>query len=233
MSALTEVRVVSGSRPLREVNREIRAAVAAGHTVHVDETLSRHNLAVALQGTGTAILEGSAGYYCAGLLDGPNVIVRRNTGWGTAEAMAKGSVTVEGNAGMSAGASIRGGLLHIKGNAGPRAGIAQKGGDIVIEGNAGYSCAFMGHHGRLIVLGDTADAAGDSLWGGSVWVAGKIGGLGVDTKVVEPEAAELAEVEALLGGLDLAAAGRDWKKIVSGQQLWHFQSRSAKAWLMI
>ncbi len=121
MSTATEIRVVSADRPLRDVNRAIREAVAAGHTVHVDQTLSRHNLAVALKGSGTAILEGSAGYYCAGLLDGATVVIRRNTGWGVAEAMAAGKVTVEGNAGMSAGASIRGGLLHIRGNAGPRA----------------------------------------------------------------------------------------------------------------
>jgi len=228
-----EVRVTAGDRPLRELNREIREHVQAGRTVHVDETLSRHNLGVALTGPGTAIFEGSVGYYCAGLLAGANVVIRRNTGWSVAESMSSGRVTIEGNAGMSVGASIRGGLLHVKGNTGPRTGIAMKGGDIVVEGNVGYSCAFMAHVGRLIVLGDTAAAAGDSLWQGEVWVAGTIGGLGMDTKVVAPNAEEVALVEQLLATLGLDDRQRDWKKIISGQELWHFKARDAKSWLMI
>ena len=227
------LRVAAGNRPLRELNREIRDHVHAGGTVHVDETLSRHNLGVALTGTGTAIFEGSVGYYCAGLLSGANVVIRRNTGWSVAESMSSGTCTVEGNAGNAVGASIRGGLIHVKGHAGPRAGIAMKGGNIVVEGNVGYQCAFMAHVGRLIVLGNTGASTGDSLWNGEVWVGGEIGALGVDTKVVTPEASEVAEVEMLLGSLGLSDHQRDWKKVISGQELWHFKARDAKSWLMI
>jgi methylamine---glutamate N-methyltransferase subunit B len=227
------LRVTAGDRPLREVNREIRHAVAEGRTVHVDETMSRHNLGVGLTGAGTVVFDGSVGYYCGGLLAGAHVVIGRNTGWSVAESMSAGSTTVHGNAGMSAGASIRGGLLHIKGNAGPRTGVAMKGGDIVVEGNVGYACAFMAHAGRLIVLGDTATSTGDSLWQGCVWVAGSIGALGIDTKVVEPPADEVASVEALLASIGAADTRRDWKKVVSAEQLWHFKSRDAKSWLMI
>ena len=227
------LRVTAGTRPLRELNAEIRAHVHAGGTVHVDETLSRHNLGVGLTGSGTAIFEGSVGYYCAGLLSGANVVIRRNTGWSVAESMSAGTCVVEGDAGNAVGASIRGGLIHVKGNCGPRAGIAMKGGDIIVEGNVGYQCAFMAHVGRLIVLGNTGASTGDSLWNGEVWVGGEIGALGVDTKVVTPSAEEVASVEALLATRGLEDRQRDWKKVVSGQELWHFKARDAKSWLMI
>jgi glutamate synthase domain-containing protein 3 len=128
---------------------------------------------------------------------------------------------------------MRGGLVHVKGDSGPRCGVAMKGGDIVIEGDIGFLSGFMAHDGRIIAVGDAGDATGDSLWGGEVWVAGSIKSLGVDTKVVEPEAEQVAEVERLLADLGIQPADRDWKRIVSGQKLWHFESRDASAWLMI
>jgi formylmethanofuran dehydrogenase subunit C len=108
-----------------------------------------------------------------------------------------------------------------------------KGGAIVVEGSVGYACGFMAHGGRVICLGDTADAAGDSLWAGEIWVAGEIGGLGVDARVEEPPAQDVDEVRKLLAGLGLGDDERPWKRIVSGQALWHFESRDAQQWLMI
>jgi methylamine---glutamate N-methyltransferase subunit B len=228
-----DVEVVAGDRPLREVNREIRAALADGSDVTVVEPMSRHNLAVALTGTGLVRLRGSVGYYCGGLSAGPDVHVEGNAGWGVGEALASGFVRVDGNAGMSAGASMRGGTVHIRGNAGPRTGIAMKGGNLVVEGDVGYSSGFMAHGGRLIVCGDAVASIGDSLWRGSVWVAGEITQLGIDAKIVEPPMDELLEVDELLTNLGVPAADRDWKKIVSAEELWYFEARDAKKWLMI
>jgi formylmethanofuran dehydrogenase subunit C len=218
---------------LREVNDKIRAAVAAGEHVQVTEPLSRHNLGVALPAGGTVTFEGSVGYYCGGLNNGAGITITRNAGWGLGEAMASGHITVEGNAAMSVGASIRGGTIHVRGNAGPRCGVAMKGGMIVVEGSVGHACGFMAHGGRVICLEDTADAAGDSLWAGEIWVAGTIGGLGVDARVEEPPGEDVAEVEEVLTGLGIGHAGQAWKRIVSAQALWHFQSREAQQWLMI
>jgi len=228
-----QIELVAGDRPLREVNHEIRSAVEAGHDVTVTEPMSRHNLAVALTGTGSVRLRGSAGYYCGGLCAGPGIHVDGNVGWGVGEALASGLIQVDGNAGMSAGASMRGGTVHIRGNAGPRAGIAMKGGNLVVEGDVGYSSGFMAHAGRIIVCGDALASIGDSLWRGEVWVAGEIKSLGIDTKVVEPPLDELREVSELLADLGVATTGRDWKKIVSGEGLWYFEARDAKKWLMI
>ena len=223
----------AGDRPLREVNDEIRAAVAAGRHVRVTEPLSRHNLGVALPPGGGVTFEGSVGYYCGGLNNGAEITIARNAGWGVGEAMARGHITVEGDAAMSVGASLRGGTIHVRGNAGPRCGVAMKGGMIVVEGWVGHACGFMAHAGRVICLGDTAGAAGDSLWAGEIWVAGAIGELGVDARVEEPPADDIAEVRELLARLGVDDAGRAWKRIVSGQALWHFESRDAQQWLMI
>lgn len=225
--------IVAGVRPLREVNAAIRAAVAAGEEIVVTDTLSRHNLGVGLPTGARVRFEGSVGYYCGGLNNGARIEVTRDAGWGVGEAMASGEIAVGGSAGMSAGASMRGGLLHIRGHAGPRCGVAMKGGDILVEGRIGYLSGFMAHEGRIIALGGAGDAIGDSLWGGEVWVAGPIGSLGVDTQVVEPEETEVGQIEALLTSRGLNGARQDWKKIVSAQQLWYFESRDARAWLMI
>jgi glutamate synthase domain-containing protein 3 len=91
----------------------------------------------------------------------------------------------------------------------------------------------MAHGGRVICLGDTADAAGDSLWTGEIWVAGTIRGLGVDARIEEPPAEDVAEVQELLTSLGISEQGLAWKRIVSAQALWHFESRDARQWLMI
>jgi glutamate synthase domain-containing protein 3 len=230
---MSAVIVTVGDRPIREVNREIRAALAEGNAVTVRDTRSRHNLGIGLPEGARLRFEGSVGYYCGGLNDGAHIEVERNVGWSAGEAMAKGEILINGYAGMAVGASMRGGLIHIRGDAGPRCGVALKGGDIIVEGKIGYLSGFMAHAGRIIALGGAAGACADSLWGGEVWVAGPIESLGVDTKVIEPTAEDVASVEALLAERGLGDNAREWQKIVSAERLWHFESRDAGAWLMI
>ena len=224
--------IEAGDRPIRQVNADIREAVAAKEKVVVRRPLSRHNLGVGLPDGADVLFDGSVGYYCGGLNNGATITVSRNAGWGTGEAMARGHITVDGYCGMSAGASMRGGLIHVRGDAGPRCGVALKGGDIVVEGAVGYLTGFMSHAGRIVSLGAAADACGDSLWGGEVWVAGPIASLGVDAKVVEPQPDEVAGITDLLSRVGIDGSF-DWKRIVSAQRLWHFESRDASAWLMI
>ena len=112
-------------------------------------------------------------------------------------------------------------------------GVAMKGGDILVEGRIGYLSGFMAHAGRIIALGGADDACADSLWGGEVWLAAPAKSLGIDTRLTEPDPEEVAAVEALLAERGLADSSREWRKIVSAQRLWHFESRDAQAWLMI
>lgn len=225
--------IKAAERPIREINRAIRAAVSAGDHIEVVEPLSRHNLAVGLTGAGKVTFRGSVGYYCGGLSAGGTIEIDGNSGWGTGEALSAGHITVNGNAGMSVGAAMRGGTIHVRGNAGPRCGIAMKAGNVVVEGDIGYSTGFMSHGGRIISLGDSRGSVGDSLWQGSVWVAGDIERLGIDAMVVTPDAAEVVEVNELLTSLDLDPSSVDWKKVVAEQKLWYFEARDAKQWLMI
>lgn len=230
---MSETIIAVGDRPIRDVHRDIQAAAEAGGHIVIRDTRSRHNLGVALPSGCSLHFEGSVGYYCGGLNNGAAITVERNAGWGVGEAMASGDITVGGYAGMSCGASMLGGIVHVKGDAGPRCGVAMKGGDIIVEGKIGYLSGFMAHAGRIIALGGADDACADSLWGGEVWVAGPIKSLGVDSKAIEPEPDEVTSIEQLLTSRGINDAQRDWKKIVSGQKLWHFESRDANAWLMI
>lgn len=227
------VTIEAGKRHIREVNQDIQAALAKGEAVTVTETLSRHNLGVGLPPKGNISFKGSVGYYCGGLNTGTKVDIERNAGWAVGEGMSDGHITVGGYAGMSCGAAMMGGTIHVKGNAGPRCGVAMKGGNIVVEGKIGYQSGFMAHKGKIIALGGAGASCADALWQGEVWVAGPVESLGVDVKVVEPTAEEVAEVDAILDPLGLVDTSRDWRKMISGQRLWYFESRDASAWLMI
>ena len=216
---MSRIRIDAGVDDIREVNRRIQAACSNGSKVVVANTLSRHNLGVGLPENG--------------LNNGATIHVERNAGWALAEGMASGHVTVGGYAGMSAGAAMTGGTIHVKGDCGPRCGVAMKGGNIIVEGKIGYQSGFMAHSGRIIALGGAGASCADALWEGEVWVAGEVESLGVDVNMVEPAAEEVNEVEALLRTLGLEDSSRDWRKMISGQRLWYFESRDANAWLMI
>ena len=227
------VTVDVGQRPIREVHEDLKAAYASGEPIRVVNTLSRHNLGVGMPPGVDITFEGSVGYYCGGLNTGAKVTIERNAGWALGEGMSAGHITVGGYAGMSCGAAMTGGTIHVKGDAGPRCGVAMKDGNIVVEGRIGYQSGFMAHRGRIIALGGAGDSCADALWQGEVWIAGPVDSLGVDVSVVEPTAEEVAEVDAILEPLGLKDTSRDWRKMISGQRLWYFESRDASAWLMI
>ncbi len=222
-----------GQRHIKEINEEIQEAARQGKDIHVVNTLSRHNLGVGLPDGAKLTFEGSVGYYCGGLNVGANIEVERNAGWACGEGMSKGHITVGGYCGMSCGAAMMGGLIHVKGDAGPRCGVAMKGGTIVVEGKIGYQSGFMAHSGRIIALGGAGASCADALWEGEVWVAGEVESLGVDVSVIEPTSEEVDDIDAILDPLGLTDSSRNWRKMVSGQRLWYFESRDASAWLMI
>lgn len=230
---MSDIVIDVGERHIKEINREILGACSEGASIRVVNTLSRHNLGIGLPAGVDISFEGSVGYYCGGLSAGANITVRGNAGWATGEGMSGGLITVDGYAGMSTGAAMMGGTIHVKGDSGPRCGVAMKGGNIVVEGKIGYQSGFMAHSGKIIALGGAGASCADALWEGEVWVSGDVESFGVDVKVVEPTAEEVAEVDAILEPLGLQDSARDWRKMISGQKLWYFESRDASAWLMI
>jgi glutamate synthase domain-containing protein 3 len=230
---LSQITIEVGQRNIREVNEEIQEAAKTHSSILVRNTLSRHNLGIGLPKGIDIRFEGSVGYYCGGLNDGATVTIENDGGWGIGEGMGHGHITVGGYCGMSVGACMMGGTIHVKGDTGPRAGVAMKGGNIIVEGKIGAQSGFMAHAGKIIALGGAGASCADALWQGEVWVAGPIESLGVDAVVKEPTAEQVAEVDAILAPLGLVDRSRNWRRIISGQRLWYFESRDANAWLMI
>lgn len=230
---MSEITIDVGARGIREINEDIQKAAKHHHKIVVRDTLSRHNLGIGLPNGIDIRFEGSVGYYCGGLNNGARIAIENDAGWGAGEGMAAGHITIGGYAGMSAGAAMVGGTIHVRGDAGPRIGVAMKGGHIIVEGKIGAQAGFMSHAGKIIALGGAGPSCADALWQGEVWVAGDIESLGVDAVVKAPTAQEVAEVDRILEPLGLADSSRDWRRIISGQRLWYFESRDANAWLMI
>src|SRR3954463_9303558 len=93
---------------IRAINTGIRKDMEQGKgEVTLANPHGMHNLGVGMVGKLKLTVDGSAGYYCAGLIDGPSVEVKGNVGWGAAEGMMNGKVVIRGNAGNSVAASIR------------------------------------------------------------------------------------------------------------------------------
>jgi glutamate synthase domain-containing protein 3 len=214
----------------RDINCRLREAVAAGHKeirlLHPD---ARHNLAVALLQAVHVIIEGSAGYYCAGMIDGAHVEVRGSAGWGAAESMMSGTVVIDGNAGSGVAASIRGGTVVVRGDAGARAGVSMKGGTLLIGGDCGYMAGFMMQKGTLIVCGNAGDALADSMYEGVVFVGGKVEALGNDAVIEEPTAEDGERLKELLKAYGIPHPA-SFQKVVSGRKLWNFDRKELAVW---
>jgi glutamate synthase domain-containing protein 3 len=214
----------------RQINRELRDAVAAGHRdLRVVEPDARHNLAVALVEPVHIVFEGSVGYYCAGMMDGGHVEVRGSAGWGAAESMLGGTVVIDGNAGSGVAASIRGGTVVVRGDAAARAGVSMKGGTLLIGGSCGYMAGFMMQKGRIVICGDAGDALADSMYEGVVFVGGRIEALGNDAVVQEPTAEDLAGLRELLATYNVPGPAT-FHKVVSGRKLWNFDRKDLDVW---
>jgi glutamate synthase domain-containing protein 3 len=220
----------SQDKATREINRELRQAIAAGHQdIRVLEPEARHNLGVALLQPVRVIFEGSVGYYCCGMMDGAHIEIRGSAGWGAAESMMNGTVLIDGSAGSGVAASIRGGTVVVRGDAAARAGVSMKGGTLLIGGNCGYMAGFMMQKGRIIICGDAGDALADSMYEGVVFVGGQIASLGNDAIVEEPTADDRASLAELLTGYRMPSRAA-FKKVVSGRKLWNFDRKELEMW---
>lgn len=209
---------------LREVNTTLQAAAKAqaNEAYTITNTRGSHAIACGLDGPLNVTVQGSTGYYCAGMNKEAAITVTGSTGPGVAENMMSGVVTIEGDASQYAGATGHGGLLNIKGNASSRCGISMKGIDIVVHGNIGHMSAFMAQKGNLVVLGDAGDALGDSLYEARLFVRGDVKSLGADCieKEMRPEHIEL--LADLLAKTGADAKPEEFKRYGSARKLYNF-----------
>jgi methylamine---glutamate N-methyltransferase subunit B len=213
--------------PLRELNQRLHDIARSGdgpRSFRILNPSGAHNIACGLDADIEVVIEGHAGYYCAGMNKRASVRVTGTAGQGLAENMMSGRVTVDGNASQAAGASAHGGLLHIRGDASSRCGISLKGGSIVVEGSIGHMSAFMAQTGAIVVLGDAGDALGDSMYETHIYVRGSVAGLGAD--VIEKELREFHrdEVAGLLEQAGIAGVGAgEFRRFGSARNLYTFK----------
>lgn len=225
--------IICDDRATREINAEIKRRIAQGETELLIKTPNaRHNLGVAILQPAHITFDGSVGYYCAGMIDGPTVEIKGSAGWGLAESMMDGSVIVEGSAGNGAAASIRGGTVIIHGDAAARLGVSMKGGLILVGGNCGYMAGFMGQKGTLIVCGNAGEAFADSMYEAICFVGGKVAELGNDAVIEKPTTDELTFLESTLSRYlpQKIDAIQNFKKIISGRKLWNFDKKERAVW---
>jgi glutamate synthase domain-containing protein 3 len=81
----------------------------------------------------------------------------------------------------------------------------------------------MMQKGRIIVCGDVGQAAGDSMYEGSIYVGGKIGSLGADAKIEEVSEEDLIEIWDILESHGIDERPR-FTKIVSEKKLYHYDA---------
>jgi len=218
---------------LRDLNDELQGENGTGSHAHweVSDPRGKHAVAVGLDAPITVSINGSVGYYCAGMNKQATVIVHGSAGPGVAENMMSGKVIVEGNASQYAGATGHGGLLVVEGNASSRCGISMKGINIVVKGNIGHMSAFMAQSGNLVVLGDAGDALGDSIYEARLFVRGNVKSLGADCieKEMRPEHHEfLADLLKQAGIADVKTS--EFKRYGSARQLYNFNIDNADAY---
>lgn len=217
MSAVT---IDLATSTLRELNRTLHAADSGTFTV--TNPRGAHAVAAGITNDITVEIEGSVGYYCAGMHQRGTVKVNGNASTGLAENIMSGTVHLTGSATMSAGATGHGGLVVVEGNAGSRCGISMKGVEIVVGGNVGHMSAFMAQAGNLVVLGDADEDLGDSIYEANLFVRGDVASLGSDCVQKELTPGHVATLERLLTQSGLAANPADFKRYGSARELYNF-----------
>ena len=99
-----------------------------------------------------------------------------------------------------------------------------KGVDILVKGSVGHMSAFMAQAGTLVVLGDTGDALGDSIYEAKLYVRGTPKSLGSDCVAKDMGDAHKADLRKLL---DAAGIGgevdvSEFSRYGSARKLYNF-----------
>ena len=204
---------------VREANAQLRTLGEAGEEVEILNPDARHHIGVGLTAPINVHVQGSAGYFCAGLTDQARFHVSHNVGWGVGDNMYSGSVVVGGNAGAIPGVAIRGAEIVIKGNMGSRAGQVMKAGTLCCAGNANFMAGYMMYGGRIIILGDSGERVGEDMSSGEIFVAGNVQDLGSDAMLTDVDAEELQSVSEFLDRYGIKAPKGFSKIVNAGKKL--------------
>lgn len=213
------VKIDLGKTSVREGNEQIRQSGKNGEDVEVINPDARHHIGVGLIHPITVKVQGSAGYFCAGLSDAAHFEVEHNVGWGVGDNMYSGSVVVGGNAGAIPGVAIRGAEIVIRGNMGSRAGQVMKAGTLCCAGNANFMAGYMMYGGRIIILGDSGEKVGEDMSAGEIFVGGKVEDLGSDAEIIDIDCAETDDIMEFLERYKIPFNGKFQKVVNAGKKL--------------
>ncbi|MCC6187473.1 MAG: glutamate synthase [Anaerolineales bacterium] len=181
------------------LNERLQALAGRGGQVVLHNTRARHNLVVNVSGELDVAIQGSAGFYCCGFMNGPRVTVTGNVGWYAADNMLGGSLTVGNNAGSNLAPSMIGGLVLVHGSAGSRVGYGLKGGTVVVIGNVGMLTGQQMLGGRIVLLGAAGPGTGESMYGGAIFYRhGALAASGTNNRARGLEPDETGWLAALL-----------------------------------
>jgi len=210
---------------VRELNATLHGA-SGGERYRVLRPAGRHAIAAGLDAAIDVEIDGSVGYYCAGMNQHATVRVHGTCGVGVAENMMSGRVTIAQNAGQSAAATAHGGLLVVHGDAAARCAISLKGADVVVAGSVGHASAFMAQSGRLVVCGDAGEGLGDCLYEARIYVGGTVAALGADCVEKELRGEHADELAELLAAAGIDADPARFRRYGSARRLYHFRSQT-------
>jgi glutamate synthase domain-containing protein 3 len=217
---------------LRELNTALQAQSEKTYETEweVNNPKGSHALAVGLDAPIEVSINGSTGYYTAGMNQQATVHVKGSAGPGVAENMMSGKVIIDGDASQYAGATGHGGLLVVKGNASSRCGISMKGINIVVGGNIGHMSAFMAQSGNLVVCGDAGDALGDSCYEARFFVRGSVKSLGADCEKKEMRSEHIEILKSLLDEAGIDAKPEEFTRYGSARNLYNFDVDNTSAY---
>ena len=208
---------------IRELNTKLQMS-KSNETWLISNPKGAHALAVGLDNPIKVQIEGSTGYYCAGMNKKAFVEVSGSVGPGAAENMMSGKLSVHGNASQYAGATGHGGTLLIKGNASSRCGISMKGIDIVVKGSVGHMSGFMSQSGNMVVCGDAGEALGDSLYETNIYIKGKVKSLGADCVEKKMDKNHIKKLKLLLKDANIKDyKAENFKRYGSARKLYNFK----------
>src|SRR5205809_5086049 len=209
----------------RQINLELRRLLYKEgiEDVTVLDPGAKHSLGVGILTRCRITFDGSLGYFGCGLIDGPEIHIKGRVGWSACENMMSGVVVIDSNAGSLTGAAMRGGDLLVKGKVGARTGIDQKGGTIIALGRAGSMTGFMMQRGRQIFCDDVGPGLGDSMYDGTIYVAGKVKSLGIDCVPGDGTDSDTEWIERKFRG-DQVGRPPAFEKFVCGKKLYNYDS---------
>ena len=80
------------------------------------------------------------------------------------------------------------------------------------------------------MCGDAGEALGDSMYEGTIYVAGEVASLGADAIDAELEPTDLDFLRSELDRHELDRNPASFRKVVSGRKLWNFSKKEFEVW---